>query len=76
MSTLEVAAGVIRRDETVEIVLLLAFAGGHIDAFTWTIHGVMANAQTRPREGRARDPECSCLVVLLRCEALHREVTR
>jgi hypothetical protein len=46
MSTLEVAAGAIRRDEAVEIVLLLAFAGG------------------------------SCLVVLLRCEAPHREVTR
>ncbi|KJC37696.1 membrane protein [Bradyrhizobium sp. LTSP849] len=46
MSTLEVAAGAIRRDETVEIVLLLAFAGGYIDAYTWIIHGVMANAQT------------------------------
>ena len=46
MSTLEVAAGTIRRDETIEIVLLLAFAGGYIDAYTWIIHGVMANAQT------------------------------
>lgn len=46
MSTLEVASGAIRRDETVEIVLLLAFAGGYIDAYTWIIHGVMANAQT------------------------------
>ncbi|WP_445216893.1 YoaK family protein [Bradyrhizobium sp. Pa8] len=46
MSTLDVAAGTIRRDETVEIVLLLAFAGGYIDAYTWIIHGVMANAQT------------------------------
>jgi uncharacterized membrane protein YoaK (UPF0700 family) len=46
MSTLEVAADAIRRDETVEIVLLLAFAGGYIDAYTWIIHGVMANAQT------------------------------
>ncbi|TGN90246.1 DUF1275 domain-containing protein [Bradyrhizobium yuanmingense] len=46
MSTLNVAAGAIRRDETVEIVLLLAFAGGYIDAYTWIIHGVMANAQT------------------------------
>lgn len=46
MSTLDVAAGVIRRDETVRIVLLLAFAGGHIDAYTWIIHDVMANAQT------------------------------
>lgn len=46
MSTLEVAAGAMRRDETLEIVLLLAFAGGFIDAYTWIIHGVMANAQT------------------------------
>lgn len=46
MSTLDVAAGAIRRDETVEIVLLLAFAGGFIDAYTWIVHGVLANAQT------------------------------
>ena len=46
MSTLDVAAGAVRRDETVEIVLLLAFAGGFVDAYTWIIHGVMANAQT------------------------------
>jgi uncharacterized membrane protein YoaK (UPF0700 family) len=46
MSTLDVAAGTIRRHETVEIVLLLAFAGGFIDAYTWIIHGVLANAQT------------------------------
>ncbi|WBL82696.1 DUF1275 domain-containing protein [Bradyrhizobium xenonodulans] len=46
MSTLDVAAGAIRRDETIGIVLLLAFAGGYIDAYTWIIHGVLANAQT------------------------------
>lgn len=46
MSSLDVAAGAVRRDETVETVLLLAFAGGYIDAYTWIIHGVMANAQT------------------------------
>jgi len=46
MSTLDVAAGAVRNDETVGIVLLLAFAGGYIDAYTWIIHGVMANAQT------------------------------
>lgn len=43
---MDVAADAIRRDETVEIVLLLAFAGGFIDAYTWIIHGVLANAQT------------------------------
>ncbi|WP_456653977.1 YoaK family protein [Bradyrhizobium lupini] len=47
MSTMDTAAASsIRRDETVPIALLLAFAGGYIDAFTWIIHGVMANAQT------------------------------
>jgi uncharacterized membrane protein YoaK (UPF0700 family) len=30
----------------VQIALLLAFAGGYLDAYTWIIHGVMANAQT------------------------------
>ncbi|MCK1603508.1 DUF1275 domain-containing protein [Bradyrhizobium sp. 166] len=47
MSTMDTAAASsIRRDGTVPIALLLAFAGGYIDAFTWIIHGVMANAQT------------------------------
>src|SRR4029453_11490850 len=47
MSSLEIAASPpIRRDETVQIALLLAFAGGYLDAYTWIIHGVMANAQT------------------------------
>ncbi|WP_314945400.1 YoaK family protein [Bradyrhizobium cosmicum] len=36
----------IRRDETVPVALLLAFTGGYLDAYTWIIHGVMANAQT------------------------------
>ena len=47
MSTLDIAAASsIRRDETVQVALLLAFAGGYLDAYTWIIHGVMANAQT------------------------------
>jgi uncharacterized membrane protein YoaK (UPF0700 family) len=46
MSSLDVAASAIRRDETVAIVLLLAFAGGFIDAYAWILHGVLANAQT------------------------------
>ena len=46
MSSLDIAASPsIRRDETVLISLLLAFAGGYLDAYTWIIHGVMANAQ-------------------------------
>jgi uncharacterized membrane protein YoaK (UPF0700 family) len=47
MSALDIAASPpIRRDETVPVALLLAFTGGYLDAYTWIIHGVMANAQT------------------------------
>ena len=47
MTTMDIAASPpIRRDETVHVALLLAFAGGYLDAYTWIIHGVMANAQT------------------------------
>jgi len=47
MSSLDIVASpAIRRDETVPIALLLAFTGGYLDAYTWIIHGVMANAQT------------------------------
>ena len=47
MSSLDIAASPpIRRDETVQISLLLALAGGYLDAYTWIVHGVMANAQT------------------------------
>lgn len=35
-----------RAEEAVEIALLLAFSGGYFDAYTWVIHGVMANTQT------------------------------
>src|SRR5947209_15756540 len=47
MSSLDTAARAsLHPDETVPVALLLAFAGGYIDAYTWIIHGVMANAQT------------------------------
>lgn len=47
MSSLDIAASPpIHRHETVQISLLLAFVGGYLDAYTWIIHGVMANAQT------------------------------
>jgi uncharacterized membrane protein YoaK (UPF0700 family) len=47
MSALDIAAGAsLRRDEMLEVALLLAFAGGYLDAYSWIIHGVMANAQT------------------------------
>src|SRR3954465_12291159 len=47
MSSLDTAARAsLHPAETVAVALLLAFAGGYIDAYTWIIHGVMANAQT------------------------------
>jgi uncharacterized membrane protein YoaK (UPF0700 family) len=48
MSSMDIAASPpMRRDETVQVALLLAFCGGYLDAYTctWIIHGVMANAQ-------------------------------
>jgi uncharacterized membrane protein YoaK (UPF0700 family) len=47
MSSLGIAVSPsLRREETLLVALLLAFAGGYLDAYTWMIHGVMANAQT------------------------------
>ncbi|WP_448045455.1 YoaK family protein [Bradyrhizobium liaoningense] len=46
MSSIDAANPSVRRDETVTIALLLAFVGGYLDAYTWILHGVMANAQT------------------------------
>jgi uncharacterized membrane protein YoaK (UPF0700 family) len=47
MSSLDIAASPsLHREETVPVALLLAFAAGYLDAYTWIIHGVMANAQT------------------------------
>lgn len=47
MSSQGIAApSLLRRDETVAVALLLAFAGGCLDAYTWIVHGVLANAQT------------------------------
>lgn len=34
------------RDETVRVALLLVFAGGYLGAYSWIIHGVIANAET------------------------------
>lgn len=39
-------APLVGREETLLVALLLAFAGGYIDAFTWITHGILANAQT------------------------------
>jgi uncharacterized membrane protein YoaK (UPF0700 family) len=35
-----------RREETLAVALLLGFAGGYIDTYTWITHGILANAQT------------------------------
>jgi uncharacterized membrane protein YoaK (UPF0700 family) len=34
------------REETLVVALLLAFAGGYLDTYTWITHGILANAQT------------------------------
>ncbi len=36
----------LRREETLVVALLLAFAGGYLDTYTWMTHGILANAQT------------------------------
>ena len=35
-----------RPEEGLLVALMLGFAGGYIDAYTWIIHGVLANVQT------------------------------
>jgi uncharacterized membrane protein YoaK (UPF0700 family) len=35
-----------RREETLAVALLLGFAGGYLDTYTWITHGILANAQT------------------------------
>lgn len=66
MGALNIAAGSsIRRDETVEIVPLLAFAGGYIDAYTWI--------KTIPNLALGI-PVIALLVVLLCCEAGQSEM--
>jgi len=36
----------VRREEILPVALLLAFAGGYLDTYTWITHGVLANTQT------------------------------
>jgi uncharacterized membrane protein YoaK (UPF0700 family) len=44
--TSAVRAMTMPRQETLPVALLLAFAGGYLDTYTWITHGVLANAQT------------------------------
>lgn len=46
VSSIQVLDPAIRREETLRVALLLGFAGGYLDTYTWIIHGVLANAQT------------------------------
>ena len=39
-------ATAVPRQETLLVALLLAFAGGYLDTYTWITHGILANAQT------------------------------
>jgi uncharacterized membrane protein YoaK (UPF0700 family) len=36
----------LRREETLQVAMLLALAGGYLDAYTWIVHKILANAQT------------------------------
>jgi hypothetical protein len=36
----------VRREEALLVALLLGFAGGYLDTYTWITHGILANAQT------------------------------
>jgi len=44
--SLDAAASPLRREETLQVAMLLALAGGYIDAYAWIVHHTMANAQT------------------------------
>jgi uncharacterized membrane protein YoaK (UPF0700 family) len=36
----------VHHDETLAVAALLAFAGGYLDAYSWIVHSIFANAQT------------------------------
>jgi uncharacterized membrane protein YoaK (UPF0700 family) len=46
VSSKHVAELRIRREETLLVAMLLALAGGYLEAYTWIVYGVFANAQT------------------------------
>jgi uncharacterized membrane protein YoaK (UPF0700 family) len=46
LPSMRAAAPPERPEEGFLVALMLGFAGGYIDAYTWIIHGVFANAQT------------------------------
>ena len=46
MSVQQAAAAPVPRDETLLIASLLAFIGGYLEAYTWIVHHVFANAQS------------------------------
>ena len=46
VSVQQAAAASVPRDETLQIASLLAFIGGYLEAYTWIVHHVFANAQS------------------------------
>ena len=46
VSSKHVAELRIHREQTLLVAVLLALAGGYLEAYTWIVHGVFANAQT------------------------------
>jgi uncharacterized membrane protein YoaK (UPF0700 family) len=46
VSISQVAAATFPREEALQIAALLAFTGGYLEAYTWIVHHVFANAQS------------------------------
>jgi uncharacterized membrane protein YoaK (UPF0700 family) len=46
VSTQKVSAASFPREEALQIAVLLALTGGYLEAYTWIVHRVFANAQT------------------------------
>jgi uncharacterized membrane protein YoaK (UPF0700 family) len=46
ISTKDIVDAPTRREETLLVALLLGFAGGYLETYTWITHGVLANGQT------------------------------
>ena len=46
LSSMRAPASPERPEEGLLVALMLGFAGGYIDAYSWIIHGVLANVQT------------------------------
>jgi hypothetical protein len=59
----------VRWEETLQIALLLAFAGGYLDAYAWIVHAAVGAFATKGIPLLALGiPVAALLIVLLRCK--------